>query len=80
MSLSDILNSRYSVRAFKKDAVDPAVLQEVFSAAQRAPSNCNVQPWKTYVVSGAKKRSTMRSELSFSQSIIKSAQQQKKGK
>ena len=55
MSLSDILNSRYSVRAFKKDAVDPAVLQEVFSAAQRAPSNCNVQPWKTYVVSGAKK-------------------------
>ncbi|MAD46849.1 MAG: nitroreductase [Oceanospirillaceae bacterium] len=55
MSLTDILNSRYSVRAFKQDAVDPAVLQEVFTAAQKSPSNCNVQPWKTYVVSGAKK-------------------------
>ena len=55
MSLTEILNSRYSVRAFKKDAVDSDTLQEVFAAAQRAPSNCNVQPWQTYVVSGAKK-------------------------
>ncbi|MFC3679698.1 nitroreductase [Bacterioplanoides pacificum] len=55
MALSDILNSRYSVRAFKKDAVEPAQLQEIFSLAQQAPSNCNVQPWQTYVVSGARK-------------------------
>jgi len=55
MSLSEILNSRYSVRAFKKDPVEQSILEEVFTAAQRAPSNCNVQPWQTYVVSGAKK-------------------------
>ncbi|MCD8521290.1 MAG: nitroreductase family protein [Saccharospirillaceae bacterium] len=55
MSLSEILNSRYSVRAFKKDPVEQSILDEVFTAAQRAPSNCNVQPWQTYVVSGAKK-------------------------
>lgn len=55
MSLSEILNARYSVRAFKKDPVEQSILDEVFSAAQRAPSNCNVQPWQTYVVSGAKK-------------------------
>ncbi len=55
MSLSEILNSRYSVRAFKKDPVEQSTLEEVFTAAQRAPSNCNVQPWQTYVVSGAKK-------------------------
>ncbi|TVV42333.1 nitroreductase family protein [Thalassolituus sp. C2-1] len=55
MSLSEILNSRYSVRAFKKDSVEQSILEEVFTAAQRAPSNCNVQPWQTYVVSGAKK-------------------------
>ncbi len=55
MSLTEILNSRYSVRAFKKDPVDSDILQEVFTAAQRSPSNCNVQPWQTYVVSGAKK-------------------------
>lgn len=55
MSLTDILNTRYSVRAFKSDPIDPAMLQEIFRAAQRAPSNCNVQPWQTYVVSGEKK-------------------------
>jgi len=55
MSLTEILNNRYSVRAFKNEAVDPAVLEEVFTAAQHSPSNCNVQPWKTYVVSGSRK-------------------------
>lgn len=55
MSLTDILNNRYSVRAFRKDPVDQTLLETIFSAAQRAPSNCNVQPWQTYVVSGSKK-------------------------
>lgn len=55
MSLTEILNTRYSVRAFKADPVDQTILEEVLTAAQRAPSNCNVQPWQTYVVSGAKK-------------------------
>lgn len=55
MTLTDILNNRYSVRAFKSDPVPEATLKEVFQLAQRAPSNCNVQPWQTCVVSGAKK-------------------------
>lgn len=55
MSLTNILNTRYSVRAFKPDPVNDDILRAVFSAAQKAPSNCNVQPWQTYVVSGAKK-------------------------
>ena len=54
-SLGDILSTRYSVRAFKKDPVDQALLEEVFALAQKSPSNCNVQPWQTYVVSGEKK-------------------------
>ncbi|QQD24463.1 nitroreductase [Venatoribacter cucullus] len=55
MTLTDILHNRYSVRAFKPDPVPEATLKEVFQLAQRAPSNCNVQPWQTCVVSGAKK-------------------------
>ncbi len=55
MSLSELLQQRYSVRAFKSEPVDPQVLEEVFSLAQHAPSNCNVQPWQTYVVSGETK-------------------------
>lgn len=55
MSLTDLLNSRYSVRAFQPTPVDPALLKEIFTTAQRAASNCNIQPWQTYVVSGEKK-------------------------
>ncbi|WP_430462080.1 nitroreductase [Thalassolituus sp. LLYu03] len=55
MSLTEILNTRYSVRAFKPEPVDQTLLEDIFAAAQRAPSNCNVQPWQTFVVSGAKK-------------------------
>ncbi|MDD9302851.1 MAG: nitroreductase family protein [Desulfobacter sp.] len=35
--------------------VPEKTLKEIFSQAQNSPSNCNVQPWQTYVVSGAKK-------------------------
>lgn len=55
MNLTELLNSRFSVRGYKPDPVDSNVLEEVFTTAQRAASNCNVQPWQTYVVSGAKK-------------------------
>ena len=55
MTLSEILNCRYSVRAFKKDPVAASELEEIFSLAQKSPSNCNVQPWQTYVLSGEKK-------------------------
>jgi nitroreductase len=30
-------------------------LEQIFALAQRAPSNCNVQPWQTLVVSGEQK-------------------------
>jgi nitroreductase len=54
MSLSEVLQQRFSVRAFKHTPVPQDVLEEIFSLAQHAPSNCNVQPCRTYVVSGAK--------------------------
>lgn len=55
MSVSAVLNQRHSVRAFKSTPVPQAVLEEIFALARQAPSNCNVQPCRAYVVSGAKK-------------------------
>jgi hypothetical protein len=45
--------SRRSLRAFLPQAVDTDTLETVFSVAQRAPSNCNTQPWVVHVASGA---------------------------
>lgn len=52
MTVLSILESRYSVRGFRKDPIDKDLLESIFKQAQMAPSNCNVQPWQTYVASG----------------------------
>ena len=62
MSVSDVLSQRYSVRAFRSAPVAQAVLEEIFTLARQVPSNCNVQPCRVYVVSGAKK-DQLRDEL-----------------
>lgn len=50
--IDDLLRSRRSVRGFRPDPVPRATLLEVLELAQRAPSNCNVQPWRVYVATG----------------------------
>ena len=48
----DIVKSRRSMREFKSDPVSDSVIEAVFGTAQRAPSNCNTQPWFVHVVTG----------------------------
>ncbi len=62
MSVSDVLTRRFSVRAFRDTPVPQAMLEEIFTLARLAPSNCNIQPCRAYVVSGAKK-DQLRDEL-----------------
>lgn len=52
-ALEAAIAQRRSVRGFRPEPVPEALLRRIFSAAQRAPSNCNVQPWRVYVASGA---------------------------
>tara|TARA_R110001592_G_scaffold110989_1_gene307712 strand:- start:1187 stop:1861 length:675 start_codon:yes stop_codon:yes gene_type:complete len=49
---SDLVNERRSVRAFLPEAVAQSELESIFGLAQRAPSNCNTQPWQVAVASG----------------------------
>ncbi len=51
-TFADIVDRRKSVRAFRPDAVPQSLLDSVFAAALRAPSNCNTQPWQVHVASG----------------------------
>jgi nitroreductase len=45
---------RRSIRAFTPEPIEPAVLAQLFTAAQRAPSWCNVQPWRVAVTAPPK--------------------------
>lgn len=48
----DVVSRRRSMRDFKSDAVPRELIESVFGTAQRAPSNCNTQPWFVHVVTG----------------------------
>ena len=48
----DVVSRRRSMRDFKPDPVPRELIESVFGTAQRAPSNCNTQPWFVHVVTG----------------------------
>lgn len=54
-SLETLLRTRRSIRGFSPQPVPEEVLRKIFELGQLSPSNCNVQPWRTFVASGAVK-------------------------
>ncbi len=50
--LLELIRERKSTRAFRGTPVPRALLEQIFSAAQHAPSWCNIQPWQVIVTSG----------------------------
>ena len=44
-----MIPDRRSIRAFRPEPIARAALIELFASAQRAPSWCNVQPWRVCV-------------------------------
>lgn len=53
MTVSEAVERRISVRAFKPDPVPGQTVREILEAAARAPSGGNLQPWKVYALAGA---------------------------
>lgn len=51
-TLTDILKSRYSCRAFLPDPVHDDVITQIVSAARHVPSWCNAQPWQVTITKG----------------------------
>lgn len=54
MNVTDALRTRISVRAFLDDPVETDLIRDILSLACRSPSGGNLQPWKVYVVNGAR--------------------------
>ena len=53
MDVYEAVTSRRSVRGFKNQPVAKEILERVLSAAAWSPSGSNIQPWNTYVMTGA---------------------------
>lgn len=54
--------SRYSLRDFSSDEVEPAVIKRALALSSKTPSSCNRQVWNTYVVSN---KDQIRKALSY---------------
>ena len=52
MNVSEALNARQCVRAFKPDPVSRETVMAILEAASRTPSWANSQPWQVYVAGG----------------------------
>ena len=59
MNFYELARSRYSVRKFKSDAIEEEKLNRILEAGRVAPTACNNQPQKVYIV----KKETFRGKL-----------------
>lgn len=50
MNIDELINARYSVRAYKNTPVTDVQITELLEVAHMAPSACNRQPWEIHVV------------------------------
>lgn len=53
--LEELLDERYSCRAFQPDPVPRPTIERILTAAQRTASWCNSQPWQVVIASGEAK-------------------------
>ena len=51
-TLTEVLKSRYSCRAFLPDPVPDDVVTQIVDAARHVPSWCNAQPWQVTITKG----------------------------
>ena len=52
MNVTEAVQRRISVRAFKPDPVPAALVREILETAARAPSGGNLQPWRVCALTG----------------------------
>jgi nitroreductase len=53
-AVEEAITTRRSVRAFLPTPVPRATIERILEVAARAPSGTNTQPWKAYVLTGAR--------------------------
>lgn len=62
-ALAALFEQRSSARGFLPEPLPRDLLEQLFAAAQRAPSWCNVQPWKVIVTEPPKTAAVIRALL-----------------
>jgi nitroreductase len=62
-AIDRIIKGRFASRSFTSRAVPRQTIVDILDVARFAPSGANIQPWRVYVVAGAKKEEISRTLL-----------------
>jgi nitroreductase len=62
-SIVSTIKSRRSIRGFLSKKVPKNIMAKIFELAQYSPSNCNIQPWFSFVSSGRSKNNLIKKFL-----------------
>lgn len=54
-AVESAISGRRSIRAFRPDPVEAALVERLLDVAARAPSGTNMQPWQVYALAGEPK-------------------------
>jgi len=60
MNFSELIQNRYSVRAYKPDAIEKETLDQILQAAVLAPTAANRQPFRIFVIETEKNKDQLR--------------------
>tara|TARA_B110000027_G_scaffold77957_2_gene82983 strand:- start:972 stop:1658 length:687 start_codon:yes stop_codon:yes gene_type:complete len=71
LTISSIIKDRKSVRGFLNKKVPLNKIKKIFELAQHAPSNCNIQPWFSFISSGKSIKNLRKKFLSAHNKKIK---------
>jgi nitroreductase len=70
MDVKLAVEQRRSIRAFTDQPVPDEVVREMLDAARLAPSGCNAQPWRFYVVRGPEMTGKLKAHNAFRQDFV----------
>jgi nitroreductase len=73
MDVKEAIRIRRSIRTYEDRGVPPDVVAELLDAARLAPSGCNAQPWRFFVVRDRQTVETLRAQKAFQQAFVYSA-------
>jgi nitroreductase len=70
MDVKEAIEKRKSIRRFKQKQVPDKIIKEVIDAARRAPSGCNVQPTRYFVIKDKKLKERLKQKEAFRQDFV----------
>ncbi len=73
MDVKEAIQRRRSIRRYEQKPISPEIERELLEAARLAPSGCNAQPWRFFMINDKETVKTLRNKQAFQQAFVYTA-------